>query len=354
MPRDAGMQYQRLGQSPVEVSRIVFGAMARGASGEDVRRPLVQAALASGMTTIDTAPLYEFGDSERWVGRAIQDQRDRAVLCTKVGLRWDTEHGDILFSGPDSDGQHRTVRMDSRPAAVQTEVDRSLERMGTDVLDLVQVHFPDRHTPIAETMRALADCVRRGTVRAVGVSNYDLAQTQTAHLALGDVPLASVQVAYSLVDRRIEADLLPWARDHRVGVLAYSPLAEGLLAGKYLDAAPPEPHHALTEPRFVGAVRTALRTTLQPIADRHRASMAQIALAWLLAQPGVTAVVAGASRPDQVQTNADAATLRLSTDDESQLRRAFAAISVEASGRGLRRWARAAKSRAKALWRRLR
>ena len=347
------MRVVRLGSSPVKVSRVIFGAMARGDKGQMSRVPLVQTALASGITTIDTAPLYEFGDSERWVGRGLEGQRDKVVVCTKVGLRWDSEHGDVLFSFTDEDGQPRSVRMDSRPHSIRTEIDNSLKRIGTNVLDLVQVHFPDRHTPIAATMQALSACVRAGSVRAIGISNFDLPQTQEAHRALSNIPLACLQIGYSLVDRRAEDHLLPWAEAHGVGVLAYSPLAEGLLAGKYLDADPTEARHGLTEPRTLTSIRRAILSTLQPIADDRSVSMAQVALAWLLAQPAVTAVIAGASRPEQISANAAAASLQLTDDECAKLRRGFSAVRVD-QPRGLRRLARATRSKAAALWRRLR
>src|SRR5688572_31566392 len=164
------VQYRRLGKSDLQISPIVFGAMALGGKSanhdEETRVRTMQAAFDRGINAIDTAPLYEFGQSERIVGRALKGRRDRIVVMTKVGLRWDDDFGDVLFEFFD-DGRRRAVRKNSRPDSIRLEVDRSLERLGIDTIDLVQVHHPDPRTPIAETMGALLELRRAGKVRHI-------------------------------------------------------------------------------------------------------------------------------------------------------------------------------------------
>lgn len=324
------MQLAPLGATGIQVSRVMFGAMARSESDAATRIRLVQTAVDAGITTIDTAPLYEFGDSERWVGRAIAGRRDEVVLCSKVGLRWDDEHGDILFSFPDSNGRWTSVRKDSRPASIRSEVDESLRRLGVDHLDLLQVHHPDRLVPIADTVGTLAEIVRAGKARAIGVSNYSLAQAQQAQVALGGLPLASVQPSYSLLDLRVEQALLPWARAENVAVLAYSPLAEGLLAGKYqYDRPTSDDGNPRLHPKNLRRIRQAVADSLEPIASGRRVSMAAVALAWLLAEPGLTAVITGASRPDQILASSAAANLELSGQERAHLRRVFESVALD-------------------------
>ena len=331
------MRFARLGATDLYISRYILGTMARADPTPHARRSVLRTAFEQDVTTIDAAPLYEFGDAERWVGQVLAtEDRSKRVICTKVGLRWTADHGDILFSAPDADGRERHVRIDSRPTSVRREIDESLERLQIDRIDLLQVHFPDRHTPIAQTMSALSEAVRANVVRAIGVCNFSLEQAQAARSSLatqGDnLPLASVQVPYSLLDRRIEADLLPWARANDVAVLAYSPLAEGVLAGK-TSAAPAE-------------VQQAVETTLLPLARTLHLSPASVALAWALAQPGITAVIAGASRPDHVESHVRAVDATLSTDTLQTLTDAFARVAP--SGGRLRRLGQRARDRAKA------
>jgi aryl-alcohol dehydrogenase-like predicted oxidoreductase len=303
-----------LGRSGLQVSRVVFGAMATRDNGPEQQKANLQAALDAGVTAIDTAPLYDFGLSERLVGEAIAERRAAVVVLTKVGLRWDDDHGEVLFSGRGSDGVLRTVRRDSRPAAVRRDVEESLVRLGVEALDLVQVHHPDRHTPIAETMGELLRLRDEGKLRAIGVSNYSASEVHAAQRALGDVPLASHQLQYSLLQRWPEQEPLPIARETRHGVLAYSPLARGVLGGR-------------TPERAERRLRDAIELQ-RAMASRLGVSSAQLALAWLLAQDGLSAVIAGASTPQQARDAAEAARLELSAPDLDALGSAFAGCRI--------------------------
>jgi aryl-alcohol dehydrogenase-like predicted oxidoreductase len=315
-----------LGRSAVEISRVVHGCMAF--DDDDARAVrAIHAAFDAGVTTFDTAPLYAYGRSEELLGAALADRRSRAQILTKVGLRWDTEHGQVLFESKDRDGTPRVVRRDSRGASIRQEVEHSLRRLRVDVLDLVQIHRRDADTPIAESMAALADLVGEGKVRAVGVSNFSLPECREAAERLGAVPLASAQHEYNLAQRTIERDVLPWAVAAHVGVLAYSPLAQGVLAGRQLRASAPPgdwrrgtPYYAR---RGLRVVHASLEASVLPLARARGVTAAQICLAWLLAQPGVAAVIAGASTPEQAGANAAAAELALDADERRRLDESF-------------------------------
>jgi aryl-alcohol dehydrogenase-like predicted oxidoreductase len=233
------MRTRRLGNSDLEIPVVVFGAWAIGGWGWGGRDAATDAAavdalrhaLDVGSGAIDTAPVYGFGHSEELVARAIAGRRDRVVVMTKAGLRWDDERGKLSFEGTDDRGIARKLYRNSRPDSVKAECEASLRRLGVDVIDLLQIHWPDPTTPIADTMGALLELRAAGQIRACGVSNYSVDELEEARRALGDVPLASDQPKSSLVHRAIEVDVLPYAREHGVGVVAYSPLEQGLLTG---------------------------------------------------------------------------------------------------------------------------
>jgi len=324
-----------LGRSNVRISRVVFGAMALSSFSRIAarREQTIRAAVDAGITSIDTAPLYDYGECENMLGRALVGFRDRVQILTKVGLRWDDPHGQVLYRFVDEFGRKQTVRRNSRPDSVRLEVERSLRRLRVDVLDLVQVHHPDPDTPIEDTMGALADLLRAGKLRAIGVSNYSAEQMQRAQAALGEIPLASNQVQYNLLQRWPEVEILPLARRERFGVLAYSPLAQGLLAGDVHQERMAADDGRRDDPRFhrsnLEQVMAATGRAIVPIARERGATVAQVALAWLLAQPGLTGVVVGASSIEQAQRNAAVMTLRLSLDEEAVIRQAFLTVSLD-------------------------
>ncbi len=317
------MESTRLGE--VEISKIVFGTMQHGppaiVADENRRVRALHAAFDAGVTTVDTAPLYELGRSEEIVGRAVRG-RDVAIL-TKVGLRWDGQHGDLLFAFPDG-GRTIEVRKDSRPESIRWEVEQSLRRLGVSVLDVVQIHHHDPHVPVEESIGALLDLRTEGKLRAIGVCNFGVEALATAKAALGDVPLASIQDRYSLLAREVEASVLPWARERGVPALAYSPLAEGALVGpRGLSADDPRRDSALFTRANHARLLDVLDTYLRPVAHRHGASIAQVALAWVAGQPGVGGVIVGASHEAQARANARVGSIALS---EIELKRVGAAL----------------------------
>jgi aryl-alcohol dehydrogenase-like predicted oxidoreductase len=334
---------------------VIFGAMWRRLEGDEAARVRsVHAALEQGITTFDTAPLYDFGQSERLLSRALVGYRQRAQVLTKVGLRWDENHGRVLFRAV-IDGRPRDVRIDGRPHSVRKEVEDSLLRLGVEHLELVQVHQHDTSVPVADTVGELARLREEGKLSRIGVSNHPPAAIRQAASALGEVPLCTVQDHYSLLHRRVEDEVLPTAREVGAGMLCYSPLEQGLLAGALLDRERslwPD-RGWLFSPENVMRINSAVRSSLLPIARERGVSTAAVALAWLLAQPGVTGVVVGASDATQVCENAQALELSLNPAECETLTHCFSTLKLD-EGPLWRRAARGLKRRASTLLRRLR
>jgi methylglyoxal reductase len=317
---------------------VVLGVMGFAPRSREARVATIRTALAAGITTIDTAPLYGLGESERAVGEAIAGPRagvrarvrGGVRVVTKVGLRWDGDHGEPFLSAAGG----VVVRRDGRPVSVRRDVEDSLGRLRLDALDVVLVHHPDPLVPIADTIGALLRLREEGKLHAIGVSNFDLEQVRAARDALGDVPLSYAQERYSLVDRGIEAALLPEHAAAGTGVLAYSPLAQGLLADLRLLGLPRPivdwrrglPEFALVNRR---AIERAAAFALRPVAERHGVEPATIALSWVLSRPGVQGVVAGASAPAQVPALARAAEVSLSPGDRERLALAFDGLTID-------------------------
>ncbi len=259
---------------------------------------IVARSLDLGVNLFDTAEVYASGRSERILGAALGARRPEAFLATKL---------------------LPIVPVDP---VVGWRARKSLNRLATDHLDLYQLHWPNPVVPLRRTMAAMASLQHEGLVQHVGVSNFSLTQWQDAEASLGG-PVLSNQVRYSLLDRACERALLPWAQANGRIVMAYSPLAQGVLSGRYDAAHPPSGLRAAT-PAFVpeNLRRVApLLGTLREVAEAHGASCAQIALAWLIHQPGVV-VIPGASSVEQAEANAAAADLSLSDDEVSALRAA--------------------------------
>ena len=359
------MQTRQLGESTLQVSPIVFGAWAIGGwawgsttNREDEERAAIRAmhaALAAGVNAIDTAPVYGFGLSEELVAKALQGRRDQVLVLTKLGLRWDDTQGQLWFETKDQDGVPRSVHRTARPESVRHEVEQSLRRLRIECIDLMQVHWPDAATPIEDTLGALLELRRAGLVREIGLSNHGVdllrrAKQSLASATEGSVPLASTQPKYSLLARDVERDVLPWCHDESVGVLVYSPLEQGLLTGKVpasrsFDSTDGRHKRATFEAANRAKVNQVVESVLRPMAETHRATCAQVALAWVIAQPGVTAAIAGARTAAQAEENAGAAALQLSAAELAQVRIAFEALQLNSPGaptlwRRVLRWLR--------------
>jgi len=293
----------------LRVSKVGLGAWQFGSSewgygrhyAEAVAPAIVRRSLEAGVNLVDTAELYGFGRSERIVGRALGDRRDEWVVATK------------LFP---------VVPVDP---VVRQRARASLRRLGTDRVDLYQLHWPNPVVPLGATMAALGRLQADGLIRHVGVSNFSLEQWRAAEAALG-APVVTNQVRYSLLDRRPEAELVPHAAAGDRIVVAYSPLGQGLLSGRYDEEHRPGGWRGRT-PAFLTENLRRLRPLLdvmRQVAAAHDATCAQVALAWLVRQPNVV-VIPGAASVDQAVANAEAADLELSDDEDAALRAASGA-----------------------------
>lgn len=340
------MRRRPLGASGLEVPVVSLGAWAVGGwywggADDETSIAAVRAAVEAGMCAVDTAPIYGFGRSERVLGRALAG-RDDVLWMTKCGLVWDDPDGggefffedELLDERGRATGRRVRVHRNSRPDSIRRECERSLARLGIERIDLYQVHWHDGTTPVEETMGVLVDLYREGKIRAVGVSNYWPEVLERAVAALGDVPLASNQPRYNLVHRHSERDVLPWALEHGVGTLAYSPLEQGLLSGKVREgrrfvAGDRRPGRASFRPENLRAINAVLDQVVAPIAAAHGATVGQTCLAWTIDQPGVTSVLAGARSPEQARENAAAGALLLSAAERSTIRAAFEALDLD-------------------------
>jgi aryl-alcohol dehydrogenase-like predicted oxidoreductase len=323
----SGEQLMReIGRSGVKASAVGLGTWAIGGwmwGGTDEQESIaaIQASLDAGVTLIDTAPAYGLGRSEEIVGKALAGRRDKAIIATKCGLVWHTDKGRHFF---DQDGKpvHRYLGRD----AIRHEVEQSLKRLGTDYIDLYITHWQDPTTPIEETMAALEELRQAGKIRAIGASNVGRGELEQ-YIAIGG--LDAIQERFSMIDREIEADLLPLTRRNGVATLSYSSLALGLLSG----GIGPErifsgDDQRRDNPRFSVGNRekvAAFAKTIRPIAEKHGATIAQIVIAWTLEQEGVTFALCGARNPGQALDNARAGTIRLDGDDLSTIDAAIAA-----------------------------
>ncbi len=332
------METRRLGRSNVECPVVIFGAWAIGGwywggTDDDKAVEAIHRALDAGMIAIDTAPAYGRGHSETVVGRALRDRRDRALIFTKCGLRWDDDRGRFFFDMVDPDGSKHPLYRNLRPDSVRHECERSLERLGVETIDLFQCHWPDPTTPVAETMGELARLHLEGKIRAIGVSNFTPDMMREAQAALGDIPLASDQPKYNLLDRDIEKDVLPHVRHNDIGAIVYSPLEQGLLTGKVTedrtfadgDLRADRPLFRVANRRRINA---AVRDTLAAVGETHGATPTQVAIAWTVHQPGVTAAIVGARNVDQVEENAAAGGLELAPGELEAIGKRFAELEL--------------------------
>jgi len=316
------MLYRKLGKSNLEVSAITFGAWAAGGWmwGSTDRNDAIEAIRASydvGVTSIDTAPIYGQGTSEEIVGEAIKDiSRDKVQILTKFGMRWDLAKGDLAMHSKNNSGEDIDVYKYAGKDSIIYECEQSLRRLGTDYIDLYQIHWPDSTTPIDETFEAVSRLVEQGKVRFAGVCNYNAQQMEEAEKTL---ELVSNQIPFSMVNRGIEEETVPYCIENNKSILAYSPLERGLLTGKItpgysFQEGDHRASHKHFQPDFIEKTNELLHK-IKPVADRHHASLGQLVLRWTLERPGITVALAGARNAEQAVQNAKAADIHL-TDEE--------------------------------------
>ncbi len=306
----------------IRISPIAFGAWAIGGwfwGGAEEKESIraIECAIDNGMTTIDTAPVYGFGQSEGFTGKAVKGKRDRVQIFTKFGIRWDKMTPNLHFEKTkNNQGEEVSIYRDGSKESVIKECEDSLRRLNTDYIDLYQQHWPDTHIPFEETMDALQILKKQGKILAGGVSNYTVKQMADADKYFH---LVSNQVPYSMVLRDIEEELVPYSIANSKAIIAYSPLQRGILSGKITSAykfndGDHRPETAYYKEPNLSAINQMLKE-IKPIADSKNSTLAQLAIRWALYQPGITCVLAGVRNEKQVLENIKAGEITLSCDE---------------------------------------
>ena len=309
------MKQQQLGKDGPELTEIGLGAWAIGGpwqwgwGPQDDRDSIttIQKALELGVNWIDTAPVYGLGHSEEVVAQAVAGKRHQVFIATKCGLVWD---------------DRGRIRNNNRPESIRRECEASLKRLNTDYIDLYQIHWPDPDTPVEDSWGEMVRLKEEGKVRYIGVSNFGVELLEKCEAIYH---VNSLQPPYSLVHRlrypEVEQEILPWCQRHGVGVIVYSPLQNGLLTGKFsrerLEQLPPDDWRRRSEffqePFFSQILEFV--AALKPIAKKYGKTLTELAIAWVLQNPAVTAAIVGARRPDQVVEQVGASGWRLDADD---------------------------------------
>ena len=321
------MKKRLLGKHGMQASVVAFGAWAIGGwkwGGSDAKASVaaVQASLDAGVDFIDTAAVYGFGLSEEIVGNAIQGRsREDIIVATKCGLRWDIE-SPTLHAESEGKRIFRTLE----PSSIRWEIEQSLQRLGTDYIDLYQTHWPDPDTNIESVVETFESLKKEGLIRAWGLCNESAEQLKVAAQLGG---LATDQEKYSMLDREQDTQNLPICEEHDLGFLCYSPIAQGLLTGN-IDTKRQfaEGDLRIGNPRFAPTVLDAIQAVLAPIKSLARdrdVTVEQLVLAWTLSQPGVSHVLVGTRDIEQAKSNALAGSIELDDDENAMISQAAAA-----------------------------
>jgi 1-deoxyxylulose-5-phosphate synthase len=306
------MEYIRLGSTGMKVSRICLGCMSYGQAGgrwqwvlnEEQSRPYIQRALEMGINFFDTANVYANGTSEEFLGRALKDfaKRDEVIIATKVRGR--------MHEGPNGEGLSRK--------AILSEIDNSLRRLGTDYVDLYQIHRWDYDTPIEETMEALNDVVRAGKARYIGASamyTWQFSKALYTSDLNGWARFVSMQNHYNLIYREEEREMIPLCQDQKMGIIPFSPLARGWLARKPAEETLRGQNDVLIKERYDRQDNFDIIQRVSDVAEKHGLPMAQVALAWMLSQQAVTSPIIGATKPHHLDDAIAALSVQLSSEE---------------------------------------
>ena len=315
------MKTRKLGNSPLHLTPVGLGTWAIGGGGwkfgwgdqdDAASVRTIHEAMAVGINWIDTAAVYGLGRSEEVVGRALKEMREKPIVSTKCERCWE----------PDG-----TIVPRLKRASVKRECEDSLRRLQVDAIDMYQIHWPQPDEDIEEGWSAVAELVKEGKVRHAGVSNFDVAQLrriQPIH------PVTFLQPPYSMLNRGLEAELLPYCEAHDIGLITYSPMHKGILSGKvtraWVDALPADDHRR-GDPQFNEPLlsrNAALARTLAEIAHRYGRSSAELAIAWVLRQPRVTSAIVGARKPGQIKETVMGGSLVIRPDDLARIEEALA------------------------------
>ena len=307
------MKYRTLGKSDLNVSVIGFGAWGIGGypfwqnEGNEESVNAIRKAFELGINFFDTAPVYGFGLSETLMGKALKDVRKKVIIATKCGLRWKKEELKSLSKNASKD-------------SITEEVEMSLKRLQTDYIDLYQIHWPDESTPIAESMEALCKIQESGKIKHIGVSNFSLEQLEEA-VKYGNI--VSLQPMYNMVERDIEKDLLPFCQKKNIGIIAYSPLASGILTGKYNEDT------KFTDWRGKGIIghftddtyRSNIKKIkkISKIAEKLEKTMGQLAINWAINKPGITTAIVGIKNTKHIEENMDSVGWNIPGEDLQEI-----------------------------------
>lgn len=316
------MEYRKIGSSDLNLSVITFGSWAAGGWmwGSTNRNNAVEAIKAAynlGVTSIDTAPVYGQGTSEEIVGEAIKDiPRDKVQILTKYGMRWDLKKGDFAMKSKNNEGKEIDIYKYAGKDSIIKECEDSLRRLGTDYIDLYQIHWPDSTTAVHETFEAIHHLIKQGKVRYAGVCNYNVALLKEAERTL---EIVSDQIPFSMVNRGIEEEIVPYCIKHNKAVIVYSPLERGLLTGKMQPGQKfAEGDHRASNRFFTDESIRRTNTFLEklkPMAEAKGATLGQLVLRWTIDRPGITVALVGARNAEQAIQNANAIDVKLSPED---------------------------------------
>lgn len=309
------MHKRRLGYTDLELTTVGLGTWAMGGpwlygwgpQDDDEAIGAILTALEKGINWIDTAPIYGLGHSEELVGKALKQTSQKPLIATKCGLLWSEQDQRIPCLKAES---------------IRQECHASLKKLGVDVVDLYQMHWPQPEEDIEEGWEEMAKLAEEGKVRYIGVSNYDVEQIKRVRKI---APVASLQPPYSMLHREVEEELLSYCAENNIGVVAYSPMQRGLLTGKFsqerLAALSLDDHRRknpdFQEPQFTATLQ--LVDELRPIAERNGRTLAQLAVSWVLRRPEVTAAIVGARRPEQIEETYSASDWDLSREDIDEI-----------------------------------
>jgi len=312
------VEYRNLGATDLRISTVSFGCWAMGGVwwgkvDDDESAAAVRRALDLGVNFFDTADVYGFGHSEEVLAEALGSRRNEIYIATKGGLEWD---------------ENKNIRQNNSRAHILSAAEASLRRLKADAIDLYQIHWPDANVPIRETATACLELLNSGKVRAIGLSNFSVAQmVEWRQVA----PLHSLQPPYSMLQRSVEEEILPYCLDNKIGVIVYSPLQRGILTGKFTaESTFGSDDLRSGDSDYQGDQfkrNLAIVERLKRLAAKESKTVGQLAIAWVLANPAVTSAIVGAKRPSQVEENVEASGLPLTEAKKAEIERILSAAA---------------------------
>lgn len=326
------MKYFSIGSGKLRISRIITGTWQMGGwyfGKSDRKESLnsIQASLDAGINTFDTAPVYGFGRSEEILGEAMRGRRDKFVVLNKCGLRWNSSDGKFFFEVPDFEGKKYSVYRNLRKESIIYECEQSLLRLNTDYIDLYQIHWPDPSIPISDAAEAMEHLISQGKILNVGVSNFSVQNTVDFRNVLDNLDVVSVQEKFNLIDRKALTNKIPYCKKNKISFLAYSPLEQGLLTGKFsknndFSEGDYREGKFSSKPDSYDLISRA-KEELSDLIQKYGCSLANLSLSWLLNISGVSAVICGARTEKQAIENSRSSNLEIEDEDFKKIEKVF-------------------------------